>query len=431
MCPLINSRRLWNEIHETAKWGAIPGTNGLSRLALSPSDKCVRDWFIDKAKEVGCEVTVDEIGNIFATLAGRDNTLPPIGIGSHLDTQPRGGRFDGILGTIGALEVLRFIKENGIENHRPITAINWTNEEGASFESGCTGSAVWAGYIPLETAYAMETIGGQSTLLDELCNIGYRGAHPADAKLNPLCAHFELHIEQGPRLEQSGKKIAAVTGIQGNRRVRVVVHGEKAHAGSTPMLTRTDALVASSRLILDVEESAVRHGGFATVGIIECMAGSINCVPGEVSFVVDMRHPLRKSLDEMELDLFSAMQRLRFDRSRLRFDIVKLWESPATIFDDDALECVRRSARSLVGDEFVTELCSFAGHDSAMTNLQVPTVMIFVPSKDGISHAPEEYTPEDQCADGVQVLADAVIAYDLLLSKRTSRKDSGVACVTP
>ncbi|KAI0194205.1 amidase [Astrocystis sublimbata] len=424
MCPTINHGRLWADIQETAKWGAIAGTHGLSRLALSPTDKCIRDWFVAEAEEIGCQISVDEIGNIFAKLAGRDNTLPPIGIGSHLDTQPRGGRYDGILGTIGALEILRTLKEKRIETHQPVVAINWTNEEGARYESGCTGSAVWAKYIPLETAYAMKTVGEESTLFDELCKIEYRGPHPADAELHPLSAHFELHIEQGPRLEKSGKKIAAVTGIQGNRRLRVVVRGEKAHAGSTPMESRTDSLVASSRLVLDVEESAIRQQGFATVGVIECNSGSINCVPGEVTFVVDMRHPRGESLDAMEHDLLTAMERLRIKRPRLSFDVSKVWESPATVFDHDALKCVRRSAGNRVGDDLVADLCSFAGHDSAMTNLQVPTAMIFVPSKDGISHAPEEFTSAEDCANGVQVLMDAVLQYDR--EQALHRSTSGV-----
>ncbi|KAF2720004.1 amidase [Polychaeton citri CBS 116435] len=408
----IDGKRVWRQLLEVAAIGGIEGTTGMNRLALSDSDQAVRDWFVDEARELGCRVMVDQLGNIFAVMPGQDNTLAPIGMGSHLDTQPNGGRFDGILGVLGALEVLRALKDSGIVTRRPLAAINWTNEEGARFGSGCTGSAVWAGWSSLEQAYAMETVPQKSTLYRELTHIGYKGEYPANHKSNPLSAHFELHIEQGRRLESGGHGIGVVTGIQGNCRLRVHVHGEQAHSGSTPMLGRSDALIASSKVVLHVQQTGLKRGGFATVGTIECCEGSINCIPGNTTFTVDLRHPHGRMLGLMEEDVRSKIKELECDNPKLRFEIEKIWESPATTFDEHAVDCVRKTAIKRFGQDQVMELQSFAGHDSAMTQLKVPTAMIFVPSKDGISHSPAEFTSELQCAHGVQTLADAILAFD-------------------
>ena len=264
--------------------------------------------------------------------------------------------------------------------------------EGAQFESGCTGSAVWAGHIPLEQAYSMKTIDGKSTLYQELCQIGFRGTCEAHHALNSLSAHFELHIEQGPHLERAGKQIGVVNGVSGNRRLSVRVQGEVAHAGSTPMSHRTDPLVASSKIVLLVEEAAVQHSGFGTVGMIQCPQGSINCVPGETCFTVDLRHHCGASLDLMEQTILSRINQLQCEQPKLGFYVEKLWESPVAEFDETAIGCVREAARRRVGCDTVAEMISFAGHDSAMTNLRVLTGMIFVPSREGISHAPEEFT---------------------------------------
>jgi N-carbamoyl-L-amino-acid hydrolase len=214
--------------------------------------------------------------------------------------------------------------------------------------------------------------------------------------LNPLSAHFELHIEQGPRLATHNDRVGVVTGIQGNRRFQVHVKGEKAHAGSTPMLRRTDALVASAKVILLIEETAVTHGGFATVGVIECENSSTNCVPAEVFFTIDIRNPTEENLNLMEQSIRARMSELENNTPKLLFDIEKIWESPAARFKEAAVQCVRAHAIRRFGTSSVAELDSFAGHDSAMTNLRVPTAMIFVPSRDGISHSPEEYTSESQ-----------------------------------
>ena len=230
----------------------------------------------------------------------------------------------------------------------------------------------------------------------ELAKIGYQGSCLADSRWNPLSAHFELHIEQGPRLEERGKKIGVVNGIQGNCRLRVRVCGEKSHAGSTAMLARTDALVATARIVLHVEHVAIEHEGFATVGTLENKDSSTNCIPGEVIFTVDLRNPRASALESMEQSIRAKMDSLTVKNPKLRFEVDKIWESPSARFNTHIVDCVRRSAVGLFGHSAVAELESFAGHDSAMTNLQVPTAMIFVPSRDGISHAPEEYTSKEQ-----------------------------------
>jgi N-carbamoyl-L-amino-acid hydrolase len=268
--------------------------------------------------------------------------------------------------------------------------------EGSRFESGCTGSAVWSAYISLEQGHAIKTIGEDSTLHSELRRIGYQGSSLADYKSNKLSGHFELRIEQGSRLERAALNIGVVNGIQGNRRLQVLVQGEKAHAGLTPMNERVDALVASSKIVLSVEAAGVRYGGFATVGVLHCEHGSINSVPGETFFTIDLRHPSSKSLDLMEACIRTDMERLESSNQRLRVKVDLVWESPAVRFDEIAVQCVRKSAQERFGVSAVAELDSFAGHDSAFTQLRVPTAMIFVPSRDGISHAPEEYTSESQ-----------------------------------
>lgn len=235
-----------------------------------------------------------------------------------------------------------------------------------------------------------------STLHDELCAIGYKGSMPADFRSNPLSAHFELHIEQGPRLERTERKIGVVKGIQGNRRMQVNVQGQKAHSGTTPMQARSDALVAASNIVIAVNAVGFEYGGFATVGIINCEDSSINCVPGKAFFTIDLRHPSGESLDAMEQTIRSEMKKLERTKANLHFEIEKIWESPAARFDESTVDCVKVSALERFGSLALAELDSFAGHDSAMTHLRVPTAMIFVPSRDGISHSPNEFTSQEQ-----------------------------------
>ena len=229
----VNQTRLWETIHHTAQWGATP-EGGVRRLALTDLDKSVREWFVSEAKKYGCAVKIDQMGNIFAIRRGRNDDIPPIGIGSHLDTQPAGGRYDGILGVQAGLEILKVLEETDTETHAPLAVINWTNEEGARFTTGMLSSAVWAGNATLQEAYDHVDSEGL-TLKGELERIGFLGDVEASFDKNPLSAHFEYHIEQGPFLEDEEKSIGVVTGVQGMTWLMVDVVGRSQHCGTTPI----------------------------------------------------------------------------------------------------------------------------------------------------------------------------------------------------
>jgi N-carbamoyl-L-amino-acid hydrolase len=271
------------------------------------------------------------------------------------------------------------------------------DREGSCFVSGCTGSAVWAGHSTLEQAHGLHSTTGERTLGEQLRSIGYDGTRAADYGQHPLSAHFELHIEQGPRLQESGMRAAVVTGIQGQRRFNVTIHGEKAHAGSTSMPCRTDALVAAAKAILIVERCARDTRGVATVGTIHCDSGSANCVPGKVVFTIDLRHEFPEVLESNERQIRFEFRTLEEENKKLKIDCERTWEMPAASFTGGtAHSCISLAAYHRLGAEGVAELLSFAGHDSAMTSLRVPTAMLFVPSRDGISHAPNEFTAPEQ-----------------------------------
>ncbi|KAF4637608.1 hypothetical protein G7Y89_g484 [Cudoniella acicularis] len=422
--PRANPDRLWQDIHYTAEWGAIPGTTGMERLALSDADKSARDWFVMQAKILGCEVRIDAIGNIFAVLPGENMGIAPLGMGSHLDTQPLGGRYDGILGVLAGLEVLRSIKEAGIKTYAPVAAIVWANEEGARFNPGCSGSAVWSGNSSLSAAYKLRDEAG-ATMKSELSRINYLGPYYADYRLNPLSAHLELHIEQGSRLEKKDRKAGIVTGIQGIRWYKVIVTGVRAHAGSTPMENRADALVATSSIVMLLNEEAMKRSAFATVGMLQLDRPSSNTIPGSVSFTVDIRCQSEEGLNDMEASVKDKMALMTAESPKLTFQMTKVWESPAVKFDSTLMSCIWSAAIDEVGEDKCMEIQSFAGHDSALTaSCGVPTAMIFVPSKDGISHAPEEFTSKEECGHGTQIFLDAVLKYDSLLKEHLKNSAS-------
>ncbi|KAL3427027.1 hypothetical protein PVAG01_00536 [Phlyctema vagabunda] len=416
-----NGPRLWHDLHHTAQWGAIPGSMGMARLTLSDEDKAVRDWFVKEARSFGCQIKIDGIGNIFAVLPGRNNDLAPIAMGSHLDTQPAGGRFDGILGVLSGLEVLRTIKESGELTYAPIAVVVWTNEEGARFNPGCTGSAVWAGWTRLSDALKQTDSEGAS-IESELSRIGYAGPYLADHRMNPLSAHFELHIEQGPRLEKASKQIGVVCGVQGIRWYTAKVTGERAHAGSTPMSVRSDAVVGAAEIITLLRDRATELNGFATVGCVHVDRASSNTIAGDVTFSIDLRHRSAEGLEAMERNMRDRMEALTLRSPGLHFSLAQRWESPAVRFDDSMLSCVRAAASNELGVYGFIELDSNAGHDSVLTAAcGVPSAMIFVPSKAGLSHCPEEFTSEEDCTVGVQVLLDSVLRYDDAVREYLSR----------
>ncbi|TGO29176.1 hypothetical protein BPAE_0018g00650 [Botrytis paeoniae] len=439
----IDRERLWKELHYTCqwgrgeKWGTGENDRGMSRLALSSADKQARHWFIEATKQLGCDVKIDTMGNIFATRPGRKDG-PATYAGSHLDTQPTGGRYDGILGVHAGIEALRTMNDFDIETEYPTGVINWTNEEGARFPKSMISSGVWAHDIPLSVAHDLCEVNGPATMKSELERIGYFGATPTSYLDNPIGAHFELHIEQGPILEKSKTKIGAVTGVQAYRWYTITVRGRDCHTGTTDFENRSDAMLTAAKIILHSHNKAAEMGCLASTGILTLKPGSTNTVPGFVQFSLDIRSPEDQRLlnceKELERDfeLIAAgeqMPTLGASGKRGKGCLVE-WkmdtDSPATHFNEDCIRCVEESAGDLVGTasgvgdqtEAVSEsyrrMVSGAGHDSVYTSRHAPTSMIFVPCKDGVSHNPAEYCSLEDCGNGAQVLFGAMLRYDRL-----------------
>ena len=421
----IQEGRLISTIHETAKWGAkgVWGSEstqtGVCRLALSDLDKNVRDWFVDELKHLGCKVKIDQMGNIFGIYPGKNNDAAPTGIGSHLDTQPNGGRYDGILGVLLGLEVLRTIKDNGYVPNFPIAIIDWTNEEGARFPQSMVSSGVWAEKIPLQTALNLKSLDKTPvTMGEELKRIGYDGDVKASYLENPLAAHFELHIEQGPILENEQKKIGVVTGVQAFEWNLVTVSGKSSHAGTTPMNTRSDAMLIASRIITMAIETATKLGGLATIGTLEVEPRSVNVIPNIVKFSLDVRHVKDEELSIIMSEIKTKAEEISQTNINSKFAkpltvlFKNLTTSPAINFNETNIKTVKNSAEELFGKDEIKEIVSGAGHDSCFTSVRVPTSMIFIPSKDGVSHTPEEYSTPEEVENGFKVLLNTVLKYD-------------------
>lgn len=402
----INPQRLWDSLMETARFGGT-AKGGIRRLTLTDEDRQVRDWFKAACEAVGCTVTVDEVGNMFARRPGKRGELQPIAMGSHLDTQPTGGKFDGVLGVLGALEAMRTLHDMGYETNAPIEIVNWTNEEGSRFAPAMLASGVFAGVFPPEFAYTREDRDGKR-FVDELERIGYRGTEKAGAR--SFGAMFELHIEQGPILEDEGRMIGVVTGVQGMRWYEVTVTGQESHTGATPMYLRKNALLGAARAIEMINAVALEHpSAVGSVGLIENKPNSRNVVPGEVFFTVDFRHP-----DEAVLDVIEAKFRERLAaimaELKLGCEEKRIWNSPAVKFAADLIDCVSLGADRAGFAK--REMVSGAGHDAAYIARVAPTTMIFVPCLGGISHNEAESTTFDECAAGAQVLLNAILEYD-------------------
>lgn len=406
----INPQRLWDTLMETSRFGGTP-KGGIKRLTLSDEDKRVRDWFKEQCTKLGCTVQVDEVGNMFATRPGKRKDLMPIAMGSHLDTQPTGGKFDGVLGVLGGLEAMRTLVDMGYETNAPIMLVNWTNEEGSRFAPAMLCSGVYAGVFTTDFAYSREDRLG-ITLGDELQRIGYKGDIKAgEVKFQAM---FELHIEQGPILEAENKTIGVVTGVQGMRWYEVTVTGQESHTGATPMGLRKNALLAAARMIDAIHEVGMcNQPGVASVGLIENRPNSRNVVPGEVFFTVDLRHPDEAVLDKMESQYRAALPRIASDLS-VRFEEKRIWISPAVKFAPELISCVRVGAEQ--AGYPARDMASGAGHDAAYIARVAPTTMIFVPCLGGISHNESESTTLEECGAGTQVLLNAVLAHDRSLA---------------
>jgi N-carbamoyl-L-amino-acid hydrolase len=395
----VDEGRLWSRLMDMARYGAT-AAGGCNRQALTDEDKGGRDLFVGWCREAGCEIRIDQIGNIFARRASSDNSLPPVITGSHLDTQPSGGKFDGIYGVLAGLEVIEVLNDAGITTIHPLEIVVWTNEDGCRFDTAMMGSAVWSGAMALEDAYALVDREG-SSVKSELERIAYLGDTPA--ALAPVHAAFELHIEQGPVLEAQGKSVGVVTGVQHMSRHRIFIDGVEAHAGPTPMTMRKDPMMALSKFLPQLYQMAEQHGpdGRITFGFIDARPGSANTVPGRLELTVDIRHPDAESYAAM-LHGFSAAVRAACESLDLGFEINCFWEAPGVAFDPECIAAVRSAVEVL--DYSTLDMVSGAGHDACNIAAVAPVSMIFVPCEGGLSHNEAEAITNQQAADGANVL---------------------------
>jgi N-carbamoyl-L-amino-acid hydrolase len=409
----IDADRLWDTLMETAKFGET-AKGGIKRLTLTDEDRQVRDWFKAACEAAGCQVSFDEMGNMFARRPGRNPDLPPIAMGSHLDTQPTGGKFDGVLGVLSGLEVIRSLNDVGYETNAPLEVINWTNEEGSRFAPAMLCSGVFAGVFPREYADSRTDREGKS-FGEELDRIGYRGTERAGG--HKLGAFFELHIEQGPILEAEGKEVGVVTGVQGMRWYEVTVTGFESHAGSTPMPLRRDALLGAARMVEAINKVGLDHAPLAvtTVGLMEVRPNSRNVIPGEVFFTIDMRHPDDAELARMETEMKAALSTIAAEM-QVEAKIDDTWNSPSVKFDATCVGTVREAAGQLGFKH--RDIVSGPGHDAAYINRVAPTAMIFVPCEKGISHNEAEKIEFEHAAAGAAVLLHAVVSYDSAMAEK-------------
>ncbi len=400
----VDGWRLWDSIMTMAEVG--PGEKGGScRLALTDEDRQGRDLFVKWCEAENLDITVDDMGNIFARRAGIHSELPPVCAGSHLDTQPHGGKFDGVYGVLAALEVVRTLNQNNIATTAPVEIVMWTNEEGSRFAPAMVASGVFAGLFEKEYAWSRSDADGR-TIKQELERIGYMGLE--ECGNHPMAALFEAHIEQGPILERDGDQVGVVTGGQGQRWFDITLRGQDAHSGPTPMVGRRDALTGAAVLIQAVQSIALEHAPEAvgTVGEITVSPNSRNTIAGEVMLTVDFRNPDEGVLKQMAKSLDIQVEAVARNHN-LEIECEEIWYKPPVMFDQGCIEAVSKAVRMLGYDH--QKIVSGAGHDACQVCQITPTSMIFVPCEGGLSHNEEESaTPEDLEA-GCNVLLHAII----------------------
>jgi beta-ureidopropionase / N-carbamoyl-L-amino-acid hydrolase len=399
----IDADRLWRSHEEMGQLGATP-KGGVNRQALTAQDQQARALFTQWAQAAGCIVETDCVGNLFARRLGRDPKLPAVCTGSHLDTQPTGGKYDGAYGVLAGLEILRALNDAGIETERSIEVVAWTNEEGTRFAH--SGSALFAGKADLEQAYnATDPTGIRFE--DALTAIEAKGPLPLGNR--PYDSLFEAHIEQGPILEREGYSVGIVTGARSQVRYDVTVSGAEGHAGTMPMTMRQDALTAAARLVVALEKIGQDHPpqGVCTVGALSVYPNSRNTIPGTVTFSIDLRHPTQDGITAMRAAIDDAMQ-----TEQAKGKVTVCWtildQEPPLTFDQDLVALLKAGAASL--DIQVMDIFSMAGHDACYLSQDQPTAMVFVPCKDGISHNELESATAEDLAAGVEVLASAILA---------------------
>ena len=401
----VDGARLWRSLMNLAQIGATP-RGGVCRLALTDLDRQGRDLVIGWLRDAGCTIEIDGVGNVFAIRRGRDATAPLVLAGSHIDTQPSGGKFDGNYGVLAGLEVLRTLDAAGIATDKPVGVAVWTNEEGSRFIPVMGGSGAFAGVFTVEHLLAQRDADGIA-FGEALARIGYAGGTPVGGRA--LDAYFEAHIEQGPILEREDKWIGVVTGALGQRWYDCTWLGQDAHAGPTPMEARHDALRGAARFVEAVHALAVRHApdGRGTVGFMQVRPNSRNVVPGRVVMSVDLRHPTDAALADMDRGLRVAADAIAREL-RLDCDLRQVDHFPSSRFDASCVGLVRDAARAL-GLAW-REMPSGAGHDAIYVARVAPTAMIFVPCKDGISHNEIEDARPEHLEAGANVLLHAVLA---------------------
>lgn len=400
----VNGDRLWSTLMETSAFGGTPN-GGICRLALSEEDRKARVWLVARAHEAGWRTGVDDIGNIYIRRRGRDSSRLPIAIGSHLDTQPTGGKFDGVVGVLAGLEVLRTLDNRGIETEASVCLVNWTNEEGSRFAPGLMGSEVFAGDMARETAWSRKDSSGIS-VGEALKAIGYAGSERAGDRR--FAAMVELHIEQGPILEARQIPIGIVESAKGQLWFNGMVQGRESHAGTTPMDLRRDALTAFAAFSIEIERIARAEApaGVGTIGMAQVGPGSRNTVPGNVRFSLEFRHSDAERLAAMQAAATAAAQRIAAARG-VSIELDCIWRKAPVEFDSNVVAAITRAAQTC-GYDFI-RMTSGAGHDAVAVANVMPTAMIFVPCKDGISHnEAESVTPQD-CAAGANVLLHSVL----------------------
>jgi N-carbamoyl-L-amino-acid hydrolase len=400
----VNGKRLRNSLEEMAKIGVTPG-GGVQRLTLSDEDKEARDLFLRWLRAIDLECTVDEMGNIFGKRSGKNNHLPPVMSGSHIDSQPKGGRFDGILGVMGALEALRTIHESGVETERPIVIVDWTNEEGSRFAPAMVGSGVWTGKLERDWVYARTDIHGKK-FREELKRIGYKRKPSAESW--PVHAYYEYHIEQGPILEKLGKTIGIPKGIVCLHWYDVYLEGTANQVGPTPMEGRNDALCAAAEMILKVNGLPAKMGGnmVATVGEIQNEPNSRNIIPDRVHFTVD----IRSWDDDLALKAWEDVKRYFESIAEERgcpIRIEETWRVGHAPFEEKLVRRIHDVAEELGYSNHL--MVSGAGHDASYISQIAPTAMIFVPSIGGRSHVEVENTRWEDCEAGANVLLHCIL----------------------
>ncbi|MFZ9133420.1 MAG: Zn-dependent hydrolase [Gemmobacter sp.] len=400
----VDGARLWQSLEEMAQIG--PGVaGGNNRQTLTDADSAGRHLFRRWCEDAGCAMGLDSMGNMFATRPGTDPDAAPVYMGSHLDTQPTGGRYDGVLGVLGALEVIRTLNDLGIRTRRPIVATNWTNEEGTRFAPAMLASGVFAGVHSQDFAYARRDAEGKS-FGEELARIGWVGDEVSGAR--PIHAMFELHIEQGPILEAEGRDIGVVTHGQGLWWLEIRLTGRDAHTGSTPMHMRVNAGLGMARIIERVHQIAMSHqpNAVGAVGQANVWPNSRNVIPGRAVFTVDIRSPEQAKLDAMRAEIERAAHAVARELG-LGIEIEATGHFAPVTFDPALVGSVRRAAERLGYSHM--DIVSGAGHDACWINRIAPTVMIFCPCVGGLSHNEAEEISAEWARAGTDVLLHAVL----------------------